>query len=77
MPWEHTFAITPKETLKLEARTSSVIYQSDPYSALVQPISVQCTPKSLLFSFRSSILVSLRGILEIRAQIKLFLGTEH
>ena len=77
MPLEHTSTITHKGTLKSEVRTSIVIYQSDPKSALVQWISVQYTPKSLFLALRSSISVSLRGILEIKVQIQLFQGIKH
>ena len=77
IPREHTSTFTKKGTLKSKVRTSPMIHLSDTLSPLVQRISLKCTPKSLLLALRSSILMSLRGILEIIAQIQLFLGTEH
>ena len=45
MPQEHALAITKERTLKSEVRSSPMIYQSDPNSALVQIISLYFTPK--------------------------------
>ena len=40
MPWEQTPTVTQEGTLKSEVRSSPVMYQSDPKSALVQIILV-------------------------------------
>ena len=40
MPREHTSAVTYEGNLKLEVRSSPVMYQRDPKSALVQIILV-------------------------------------
>ena len=52
MPREHTLAITQEGTLKSEVRSSPMMYPSNSKSALVKIISVQFTPKRLLFALR-------------------------
>ena len=64
MPWEHIPAVTQEGTLKSEVRTSPVMYQSNPKSAL-------------FFLSDSPSLCHSKGFLEIRAMIQLFLRTKR